>query len=258
MCSTFRVSIIIPTKNSSQHIADTCESLLAQRNCRWEAIVIDADSKDRTVEIVRSYESSKIRIQQVLSSHLFEMINRGIAMAQGEYVSILLPGDTYLFQDALATVMWKIAGHDFPDVFYTGSISYDEQMNSAILFRPFQKKLLEQALIPATLQSCWIKKSIFQHMAYFTPHIESCGALDFFLKLSKVRDLQVVSEYRVYVDCLPALPTYARAFEQTRETFSMLYHHFGLWKALVWLFKQHEGKKLVSHLIQKVKSSFYK
>src|SRR5258708_6445494 len=117
-CSTFCVSVIIPMHNASQHIGATCESILAQKNCRFEALFIDAESTDRTLEILRCYKDDRIRIQSAPSNRLFEMINRGIAMAHGQYVQVLYPGDIYLSPNSLSMVMCQVTNHEFPDLFY--------------------------------------------------------------------------------------------------------------------------------------------
>ena len=57
------VSIITPTYNSADFIADTIECILAQTYQNWELLITDDCSSDNTVEIVLSYAQKDKRIR---------------------------------------------------------------------------------------------------------------------------------------------------------------------------------------------------
>lgn len=256
VCSAFRVSVIIPTHNASQYIAATIESILGQKNSKIEAIFIDAESTDRTIEIIRSYEDSRIRLQVVPSSHLFEMINRGIAMAQGEYITVLFPGDEYLYPDAIALVMWQIAQGDFPDLFYTAATMYDEWNQIHLLFRPLRKELLRQGLQPTSLQALWIKKSVFRKLGFFDTSLLIRGALDFLIRFSKNSELSASSELRVYSNPAPIVRGYPYFLGNFRETFRIISRHYGLHYACLWVITQKDTKRLLWRFFKHIKGAF--
>jgi glycosyltransferase involved in cell wall biosynthesis len=256
LCSTCRASIIVPTKNASQSIGTTIESILQQRNVRFEAIFIDAESKDRTVEIIRSFEDPRIRVQVVPSSKVFEMINRGIVMAQGDYIQVLRPGDSYLYPDALALAVWQIAQNDFPDLFYCACILRDEWYQSHFLFRPFMKELLRSGMQPTNLQSCFIKRSVFKKVGYFDTTLEEKGALDFFIRFLEHPELSSQSEMRVYIDSAITEESTASLLKNFSETFSLIRRHFGLPFALMWLGKQKDIRRLILRSFRHLKQSF--
>jgi glycosyltransferase involved in cell wall biosynthesis len=255
-CSTCRVSIIVPTKNASQYIGTTIESILQQRNVRFEAIFIDAESKDRTVEIIRSYEDPRVRVQVVPSSKAFEMINRGIVMAQGDYIQVLQPGDAYLYPDALALSVWQIAQNDFPDLFYCACFLRDEMYQPHFLFRPLEKELLRKGQQPTNLQSCWIKRSTFKKVGYFDTTLDVRGALDFFIRLSHHPELSARSEMRVYIDSAVVEDTTADVLKHFKETFFLLKKHFGFFYALAWILEQKDIRRLISKTARHLKQSF--
>lgn len=56
------VSIVTPTHNHERYIAACIESVLAQTLPDWEMVIVDDGSRDRTLEIARSYTDARIRV----------------------------------------------------------------------------------------------------------------------------------------------------------------------------------------------------
>ncbi len=56
------VSIVLPTFNSSKHIRESIDSVIAQTYKNWELIIIDGHSCDGTIEIINDYIKSDKRI----------------------------------------------------------------------------------------------------------------------------------------------------------------------------------------------------
>lgn len=87
------ISIITITFNAEKTLRRTMESV-ANQTCRdYEHIVIDGASRDRTLAIARSYEG--VRILSEPDRGLYDAMNKGIAMARGEYLLFLNAGDTF-------------------------------------------------------------------------------------------------------------------------------------------------------------------
>ena len=55
-------SVVIPTHNGEAYLAQAIESVLSQTYPHFEIIVLEHESTDRTLEIVRSYTDPRIRI----------------------------------------------------------------------------------------------------------------------------------------------------------------------------------------------------
>lgn len=95
------VSIITIAYNSEETIAETMESVLNQTYSRMEYLIIDGDSADRTVETAESYrerlERRGIRLRVVSEPDygIYDAMNKGIRMAEGDIIGILNSGDRY-------------------------------------------------------------------------------------------------------------------------------------------------------------------
>ncbi len=75
-----RVSIISPILNVEKYITKTLESILNQSFQDWELIIMDGQSKDRTLEIVNVYAKKDLRIRiysEPMKEWLMQLI-RGI------------------------------------------------------------------------------------------------------------------------------------------------------------------------------------
>jgi len=256
IASPCKVSIIVPTCDSSQLIPMTVESILSQKNCRFEAIFIDGGSLDRTVDIIRSYADPRFRIQSVPTNNLFEMTNRGIAMAQGEYIQVIGPGDCFLYPEALALVSTQLSQNDLPDLFYSASLIRDEWYQPHFLYRPLKKELLRRGRHPTHLHSVWIKKKVFKEVGFFDTALQTRGALDFFIRFLQYPHLVSACEMRVYVDpAIMKVPT-STLFLQFHETFQLIRHHFGFIWAMRWLFIQKDLKRISQRFFRYFKQAF--
>ena len=260
--STSRVSIIVPMHNAAQPIATTIESILSQENCCFEVICVDGESTDRTVEIVRSYNDSRCQVELLGKASLFEMINRGIKRAKGDYIHILYPGDSYLYPEALALVMCRITQNQFPDLFYAASFLREASFDQHLFFCPLKAELLQVGIYPTFLQSCWIKKSVFENanaasaVGYFDEKFKLCAPLDFFIRLAERPGLLVASDMRVYTDIAEPAFNYAYLLCSFRENFQIIRKHFGLFSAIVWLVKQKDSKHLFSYSLRRFTQAF--
>src|SRR5689334_14993293 len=115
------ITIIIPIYQSNLLIGDTCESIRAQRGVRWEAILIEAKEDQYASEIIKSYKEPRFSVQVLKGGSLFALMNRGLLLAKGKYINLLLVGSTYLSPDSLNNALQSINKQDNPDIFYTAS-----------------------------------------------------------------------------------------------------------------------------------------
>ena len=96
------VSILIPTYNGASYIAPAIDSVLEQQGVDLEIIVVDDNSTDDTVGIVRSYDDPRVRLSQNATNLGAEgNWNRALELAKGTYIK-LLPQDDLLLPGCLA------------------------------------------------------------------------------------------------------------------------------------------------------------
>ena len=86
-----KFSVIIPLYNKSDYVARTLASVFAQTYSDYETIVVDDGSTDNSLQVVRqSIEGlDRCRVIQQDNAGVTAARNRGVEMAQGEYVCFL-------------------------------------------------------------------------------------------------------------------------------------------------------------------------
>ncbi|MDD4993354.1 MAG: glycosyltransferase [Paludibacter sp.] len=83
-------TVVIPTYNHSHLIKRCLDSVMDQSIDNWEAIVINNYSKDNTIEVVESYNDSRIRLINNSNNGVIAVSrNKGISEAKGEWICFL-------------------------------------------------------------------------------------------------------------------------------------------------------------------------
>ncbi len=83
------VSILIPSYNAEQWIADTLQSAVAQTWRRKEIIVVDDGSRDRTAEVARRFASKELSVVSITNQGAAAARNHAYRLCQGDYIQWL-------------------------------------------------------------------------------------------------------------------------------------------------------------------------
>lgn len=95
-----KVSIILPIYNVEKYIAKSIESVLAQTYTDFELLVIDDGTPDRSIEVVKTYNDSRIKIFHKENGGLSDARNYGLERAIGDYI-YFMDSDDWIEPDLL-------------------------------------------------------------------------------------------------------------------------------------------------------------
>lgn len=101
----FRLSIVTVVYNAAEALATTIETVRAQTYPAIEFIVVDGASKDGTVDVVHR---NAARIDKWLSEPdrgIYDAMNKGLALASGDFVMFVNAGDVFVAPDVIAQMM---------------------------------------------------------------------------------------------------------------------------------------------------------
>ncbi|MBQ8502274.1 MAG: glycosyltransferase [Bacteroides sp.] len=122
-----RFSIITVCYNAEQTLEDTIQSVITQTYHHWEYIIVDGASKDGTMRIINKYRD---RIHCIVSEPdrgLYDAMNKGMALATGDYLCFLNAGDCLHEDDTLLHIAQSLKGERLPDVIYGDTALVDTE-----------------------------------------------------------------------------------------------------------------------------------
>ncbi|MDZ7719662.1 MAG: glycosyltransferase family 2 protein [Balneolaceae bacterium] len=96
-----KVSIITVALNAENTIQDTIDSVKSQTYPDIEYILLDGDSNDATLEIIQKNLDVIDRWISEKDRGIYDAMNKGIQMANGEIIAFLNADDIYAYPDAV-------------------------------------------------------------------------------------------------------------------------------------------------------------
>lgn len=100
-----KISIITVCYNSEATLEDTIKSVASQTYRDIEYIIVDGNSKDSTVDIIKKYPKVVSQWISEPDKGLYDAMNKGIAMASGDYMGILNSDDTFYEKETIEKVV---------------------------------------------------------------------------------------------------------------------------------------------------------
>lgn len=98
------VSVIMPAYNHEKFIGEAIHSVLNQSFSDFELIIVNDGSTDGTEDAIRSFDDPRIAYYSQENADAYNAINRGLALATGDYIAIINSDDIY-HQDRLADLV---------------------------------------------------------------------------------------------------------------------------------------------------------
>jgi glycosyltransferase involved in cell wall biosynthesis len=118
MQQPFMISVVIPLYNKQNHIYRTIKSILDQTIPEFEIVVIDDGSTDKSVEVIKGIEDSRIRVIQQDNAGVSAARNRGINEAVHRFIAFIDADDEWL-PNHLETMVYLVNKYPECSVFST-------------------------------------------------------------------------------------------------------------------------------------------
>jgi glycosyltransferase involved in cell wall biosynthesis len=174
------ISVITINLNNLQGLCKTVESVLSQQYSSFEYIVIDGASTDGSAAYLQSIDHRFTQLISESDRGIYDAMNKGVSIAQGEYVLFLNSGDFFHDSYSLEKLAAPMKGYD---IVY-GNMALDDQSVRSI--QRYPARLNMDYFLWKTLPhpSSLIKRKLFQQFgAYRT-------------------DFKIVSDWAFFVDAI--------------------------------------------------------
>jgi len=230
------VSIVVATWNCADQLEQFLESLLLQRWCDWQLVLLDnasTDGSDRVVEHARRL--LKPPQQLVWSSEpdegIYDAWNRGLKLATGVYLCFIGADDCFLDEESLGRIVGlTLCGPALitaRNAYYSPSHRFLRNWGSAWRWSRMRESM--NIAHPGML----IRRDLFSQFGGFDDHYRICGDYEWFLRLPP--NLEAVHTTESILRVIQAGVSHTRIREVFHETFRAQRRHCGFWQAcLSW------------------------
>ncbi|MDD5070583.1 MAG: glycosyltransferase family 2 protein [Candidatus Omnitrophica bacterium] len=191
MRNPIKLTIITPVYNSQRFIKDCLENVISQNCQSLEHLVIDGDSCDKTLEIVKAYAQTypHIRFISEKDNGQYEAMNRGIKLAKGKIIGILNVDDFYE-PNTLAEVL-KMFESQVEPAFVCGNCRvWDKSGNLKFINKP--KRCTYFNLLAGTNDNSFYTKVFPVNPAAYFYHASLHERIGFYSDLYQLLDLDFI------------------------------------------------------------------
>ncbi len=213
-----KFSIITVTYNAASAIEPTLQSVAAQSYRNYECLLIDGASTDDTVAKAIATGVPFAHIVSEPDKGLYDAMNKGMALAQGDYLCFLNAGDAFYAADTLERVAAVVAQCEaFPEVLYGETALVDRN-----------RRFLRMRRLQAPERLSWksfSKGMVVCHQAFF---VRRDAALPYNLEYRFSADVDWC--IRVMKKSHSIVNTHAIMVNYLQEGLSLQNHRASLWE----------------------------
>lgn len=163
-----KVSIITVCYNSAETISDTISSIASQQYRNKEHIIVDGESKDKTVDIIK-YAPSVTRYISEPDKGIYDAMNKGIKLATGDIIGLLNADDFYA-DDTVLTQVAETFEDPTVQACYADLVYVDKNDTSRVLrywkSRPYQQGLFKSGWMPPH-PTFFVRKEVYEQYGLF-------------------------------------------------------------------------------------------
>ena len=150
-----KITVLMSVYNGEKYLREAVDSILSQTFTDFEFLIIDDASTDRTPEILRSYKDPRIMIVTNKENlGLTKSLNKGLALARGEYIA-RMDADDISLQERFEKQLMFLETH--PDIVLVGT-SFQAIDYEGNLLEDF---ILPRYILPTNIHYCDLLKSNF-------------------------------------------------------------------------------------------------
>ena len=190
---SIKVSVVLPTYNVRDLLAEAIASVCGQTFPDWELLVVDDGSSDDSVDLAASWPDARIRV--IRSEHTGNpalLRNRAVALARGDYVAFIDADDLWEPEK----LQLQIDGVEDPGVrygwCYSNTLPLDQfghevTRPEALTWTPWSGMILRQLLllearVPAS--SVVVRRNVFNSAGGFDPEAVPVEDYDLWFRLA--------------------------------------------------------------------------
>ncbi len=192
-----KVSVVIPAYNAMAYLPETVESVLKQIFTDFEVLIIDDGSLDHTVQWVSQLVDPRVKLISQENQGVPAARNKGIAHAQGEYVSFLDADD--LWEPTILEKQVRCL-EDNPAIglVYTWMALIDQQgtPTGRVMTSNAEGEVWKQLVVqnPVPCSSVMVRRCCFETVGVFDRNLRNIDDWDMWIRIAARYPFAVIKE----------------------------------------------------------------
>ena len=191
--NNLKITIITVCYNSEKTIKNTLESIESQTFKKIEHIIVDGKSTDNTLSIIKEYSSKR----KIISEHdkgIYDAMNKGIKLAEGDIIGFLNSDDFYANNDILSKVANIFKNNASLDACYADLI-YTDQND---LFKNI-RYWKSSKFIPGLFSKGWcpphptffVRSSVYKQFGIFNLNYRIASDIELMMRFIEVHKINI-------------------------------------------------------------------
>jgi glycosyltransferase len=180
-----KITIITICYNSAATIEKTIESVAEQTYKNIEYIVVDGNSKDTTIDIIKKNEKVIAKWVSEPDKGLYDALNKGIRNATGDVIGFVHSDDLLASREVLSKIACIFQEVKVDGVY--GDLQYVNKEDTSKVIRywkseAFKPELLKKGWMPAH-PTLFLKKEVYEKHGLFNLNYNIAADYDLMLRI---------------------------------------------------------------------------
>jgi glycosyltransferase involved in cell wall biosynthesis len=191
MDKTPLVSIVTPSFNQGDFLEETICSVLNQDYPRIEYIIVDGNSTDRSLDIIKKYSNHLSWWVSEPDRGQTDAINKGFAQINGEIIAWLNSDDTYLPHTVSEAVDFLQKNHEIGMVYGDANLVDKEgKVIGQFPSRQTDYRRLRRGYVHIPQQATFFRASLWKQVGPLDPTFYFAMDYDLWIRLARISKLQ--------------------------------------------------------------------
>ena len=176
-----KISIITVTFNSAKYLEDCIKSVIDQNFKNIEHIIIDGQSTDNTVDIIKKYQNHLAYWVSEKDNGMYDAINKGLKLATGDVVGMLHSDDVLASEDVISSIAHCFNNNQVDSIY--GDLVYVNPNNIQQVLRVwkgynYKRSKFKYGWMPAH-PTFYIRKEVVDRLGGYKTHYYTASDYEF-------------------------------------------------------------------------------
>lgn len=183
-----KISIITVCYNSEKYLEDAIKSVLNQTYKNIEYIIVDGNSKDNSLNIIKHYEplfEGKMKWISEKDKGIYDAMNKGVSLATGDYIGLINSDDFLANNNVIENIVKEVINSNAEAVYGNLEFINPEENNKVVRVWKdieYNEELIRKGWHPAH-PTLYLKRGIYEKVGLFSLNYKIAADYDLMLRV---------------------------------------------------------------------------